>query len=171
MAWTNPRTWVAGEKITAALLNQQLRDNLLALDTAPYSYRYIASDTPIANGAWTDLTNWSLKSEDGVTYSGGLFTVPSTGRYVVAASVSFNTSSTGVRGLRPVIAGTTDQNIIMPGNASFQAVCVLYRELTIAAGQTVKFQVYQNAGAPPAAQVRGDAAGLFSTAVVRRAGN
>lgn len=29
MAWTTPRTWIAGEEVTAALLNAQIRDNLL----------------------------------------------------------------------------------------------------------------------------------------------
>ena len=33
MAWTTPRTWVAGETVTAALLNTHLRDNLNALTT------------------------------------------------------------------------------------------------------------------------------------------
>lgn len=32
MAWTDPRTWVAGEQVTAALLNAQVRDNLDVLD-------------------------------------------------------------------------------------------------------------------------------------------
>lgn len=31
MAWTSPRTWVAGELVTAALLNAHLRDNLNAV--------------------------------------------------------------------------------------------------------------------------------------------
>ncbi len=31
MAWTSPRTWVSGAVVTAAQLNQHLRDNLLAL--------------------------------------------------------------------------------------------------------------------------------------------
>jgi len=31
MAWTTPRTWVAGETVTAALLNQQIRDNEAAI--------------------------------------------------------------------------------------------------------------------------------------------
>lgn len=31
MAWTNPKTWVAGIKLTAAELNAHVRDNLLAL--------------------------------------------------------------------------------------------------------------------------------------------
>lgn len=33
MSWTNPRTWVKGELVTADLLNAHLRDNLLALKT------------------------------------------------------------------------------------------------------------------------------------------
>jgi len=35
MSWTAPRTWVAGEIVTAALLNAQIRDNELALATVP----------------------------------------------------------------------------------------------------------------------------------------
>ena len=31
MAWTNPRTWVAGETVTAAYLNTNVRDNLNSL--------------------------------------------------------------------------------------------------------------------------------------------
>jgi len=31
MAWTAPRTWATGESLTAALLNEQLRDNLLVI--------------------------------------------------------------------------------------------------------------------------------------------
>jgi hypothetical protein len=38
MAWTSPRTWAAGEKITAALLNTHLRDNLLAIGGSWTSY-------------------------------------------------------------------------------------------------------------------------------------
>lgn len=34
MAWTSPRTWIAGEKVTAALMNTHVRDNFAALSTA-----------------------------------------------------------------------------------------------------------------------------------------
>ena len=34
MAWTAPRTWVTGETVTAALMNAQVRDNLLETSTA-----------------------------------------------------------------------------------------------------------------------------------------
>ena len=35
MAWTSPRTWVAGELVTAALMNAHVRDNLIALKDPP----------------------------------------------------------------------------------------------------------------------------------------
>ena len=31
MAWTTPRTWVAGELVTASIMNTHVRDNLTAL--------------------------------------------------------------------------------------------------------------------------------------------
>ena len=34
MAWTAPRTWVTGETVTAALMNAQVRDNLLETSAA-----------------------------------------------------------------------------------------------------------------------------------------
>ena len=35
MGWTTPRTWIAGDRISALLLNEQLRDNLVALKAPP----------------------------------------------------------------------------------------------------------------------------------------
>lgn len=49
MAWTDPRTWVASEYVTATLMNTHLRDNL--------DYLYDAM-----RGAWMDVT-------DTMTYS------------------------------------------------------------------------------------------------------
>ena len=36
MAWTAPRTWVASEVPTAAIMNAHIRDNFLELDPAEY---------------------------------------------------------------------------------------------------------------------------------------
>lgn len=44
MPWTAPRTWTTGELVTAALLNEQLRDNLLAL-TPPAAGTYTGDGT------------------------------------------------------------------------------------------------------------------------------
>ncbi len=37
MAWSTPRTWVAGETPTAAQFNAHVRDNLTALSTHAHS--------------------------------------------------------------------------------------------------------------------------------------
>lgn len=47
MGWTAPRTWVAGEQITAALLNEQIRDNLNAFmgTWTPFTPTWTATTT------------------------------------------------------------------------------------------------------------------------------
>ena len=46
MAWTSPRTWVASEVVTAAIMNTHVRDNLKAIGDAWTSF------TP----TWTGVT-------------------------------------------------------------------------------------------------------------------
>lgn len=57
MAWTTPRTWVAGEVVTAAILNTHIRDNLNAIGAAWTSYTptWVASTTnpTVGNGTLT----------------------------------------------------------------------------------------------------------------------
>jgi hypothetical protein len=59
MAWTSPRTWVAGETVTAALMNTHVRDNMKAQGDAWTAF------TPTFSGAWTlgngTLEGWYMK--------------------------------------------------------------------------------------------------------------
>lgn len=50
MTWTDPRTWVAGEVITAALLNTHVRDNLKAVGDALGSYTPTYTNFALGNG-------------------------------------------------------------------------------------------------------------------------
>lgn len=45
MSWVAPRTWIAGEILTAALMNQELRDNLLAVAPVGSLHYYIRAAT------------------------------------------------------------------------------------------------------------------------------
>jgi hypothetical protein len=54
MAWTAPRTWVAGETVTAAMMNAHLRDNLKAI-TDPWT-----AYTPTLAGTGWALGNGTL---------------------------------------------------------------------------------------------------------------
>ena len=66
MGWTNPRTWVAGEKPSAATLNAHIRDNLNAL-----------------NGFVRKTVDESITSSTAVQNDNELvFTIGATGTYV-----------------------------------------------------------------------------------------
>lgn len=51
MSWTTPRTWVAGETVTAAMLNTHLRDNLNAF--TPLGDPTVATTYPVTLSATT----------------------------------------------------------------------------------------------------------------------
>ena len=53
MAWTSPRTWVAGETLTAALLNQHVRDNQKAIGDAWTAYTPTLGNWTLGNGTWS----------------------------------------------------------------------------------------------------------------------
>ena len=66
MGWTAPRTWVAGETVTAALMNAHVRDNLLALN----GYATKTADESVTSST-------TLQNDDHLSYSIG-----ATGTYI-----------------------------------------------------------------------------------------
>jgi hypothetical protein len=63
MTWTAPRTWAALERLTAALMNTHLRDNLLALSSPPQCQAYKSTDTTITTGS-TSLIAFDAETYD-----------------------------------------------------------------------------------------------------------
>jgi hypothetical protein len=58
MAWTAPRTWVAGEVITAAMLNTHIRDNLTVLADGTWkSYTPTLTNITLGTGG-TAVGSW-----------------------------------------------------------------------------------------------------------------
>lgn len=81
MAWTTPRTWVAGETVTAAIMNTHVRDNLNWLDTriggraATNATQAIAANTiTTANNGGTAAWTASQDSGGFVSATGGTTT-------------------------------------------------------------------------------------------------
>lgn len=170
MAWPTIRTWLAGEEPTAALYNASIRDPLNYLDIAPYSYAQLNADTAAITAAtWVDITTWTVIGSSGITYSAGVFTVPDAGRYAVWNSTSIAVSATaGVRGVRPIVAGVTRRNVNSAANPNQASTAgPFYDEYTMAAGATLKWQVYSQLSLA----VRGDAGGQFSGCGIRRVGS
>jgi hypothetical protein len=169
MAWPTIRTWLAGEEPTAALYNASIRDPLNYLDVTPYSYAQLNANTAaIPATTWTDITTWTVIGSSGITYLAGVFTVPDAGRYAVWASPSIELSATaGVRGVRPVVAGTVRRNVNSAANPNQASSVMFYDEYNMAAGATLKWQVYSQLSL----MVRGDAGGQFSGCGIRRIGS
>lgn len=71
MAWTPPRTWTHAEVVTSAMLNEQLRDNHLALKATRDAYgRFLSlGSATIANLDGSALTGIVIPGQN-ATYSG-----------------------------------------------------------------------------------------------------
>jgi len=80
MAWTTPRTWAVKEKLTAALMNQQVRDNLNYLNS-----KTLARVTQVANAPNQSTTSTSFVD---VTNSSKTFTASVTGRALILVYIN-----------------------------------------------------------------------------------
>jgi hypothetical protein len=72
MAWTTPRTWVAGELVTETVLNTDLRDNLNLLKTSISDAGKLnaLSTTYLADLSGVNLTGVSLLASNNVHTAG-----------------------------------------------------------------------------------------------------
>lgn len=117
MAWTAPRTWVAGETVTAALMNTHVRDNLKAIGDAWTTYvpTWTAATTnpTLGNGTKTGryvqagkLIIFSISITFGSTTTVGSgiysFSLPATAidnKIAVGQGMAFDTSATALTSL------------------------------------------------------------------------
>lgn len=118
MAWTAPRTWVAGELVTATLLNVHLRDNLDALKAPPTLTYEInnPSNYTTTSATFTDVDATNLALAITTTggdvlcvFQGSLAHSTSTDsvRFDIAVDGTRKGSTNGLITLRPANAGTT----------------------------------------------------------------
>lgn len=117
MVWTPPRTWLAGERLTALLQNQQLRDNLKALGDPWTAYTPVLAGTTnpvIGNGsllgAYVQVGKlihyrWSFTSGTTTTYGSG--------PYVISLPVAMNNPTGYPAGILVVQNGSTFYNRIL----------------------------------------------------------
>ena len=110
MGWTNPRTWVAGEKPTAAVMNQHIRDNLLALN----GFAQKTADESVTSST-------TLQDDDHLQY-----TIDATGKYVFELTL-FARSAADAAG---------DLRIDMVGPAGTFTWGAIGLDVTLASGNT-----------------------------------
>jgi hypothetical protein len=90
MAWTNPTAWVAGDPLTAARLNSEIKDNLLALKNPPTAQHVVneaganySANTGATTFADIDATDLALSivttGGDVLVHFHGTIFIPATG--------------------------------------------------------------------------------------------
>lgn len=122
MAWTTPRTWATSEMVTAALLNEQLRDNLVDLDDRFTDYVMVVDKKSSGNnggaftsGAWRTRTLNTILSDansllsldsNQLTLAAGTYQC-----FITAPAVSVNTHQAR-------LYNVTDSSLILTGTNS-----------------------------------------------------
>lgn len=111
MAWTAPRTWIAGELVTASLLNTHLRDNLNALKAPPTTQVAATGTRTTTSGGFVevDATAFNLS----LTTTGGdvLLVLSAAVLSSAAARVNFDVEVDGTRLSDPSTQGAMYLNI------------------------------------------------------------
>lgn len=148
MAWTTPRTWVAGEEVTATLLNTHLRDNLRFMhgSTLPrVRVETAAQETGVTVPTCRSVV-WQRAAYDpvGVWGGGAEVTVPTGGDGVwrVGGAVQMSPSAAYGHSIEVELDGIGGAGTRLSGAAAQSQTwwtehrCVPHVEAAVTAGQT-----------------------------------
>ncbi|WP_412079052.1 hypothetical protein ACLF6K_37545 [Streptomyces xanthophaeus] len=157
-----PRTWVVGEVVTAALMNQEIRDQCSLLLNPPIASLTQSVTQSTTNGGWTTIT---FTNEEIDSYNGHS-TVTNTSRYVcqlagwyrIVGRVAFASNSTGSRGSRILKNGNVvNGSASMAGAGTLGPIAVTSRMVQLAASDYVEVQGGQDSGGSLSTNSSGEA--------------
>lgn len=141
MAYTTPRTWTE-ELVTASLLNEQLRDNMVALKDPPTDAHDIneGADYTTSANTWADIDSTDLSST--ITTTGGDVLLWFVGTVnVTSGRGHFDFTVDGTR------VGGDDGLVRTPGASVVAIVPLIYLVRDLAAGQHTFRVQWKSAGA------------------------
>lgn len=155
MAWTSPRTWLAGEKPSAATMNQHIRDNLQFLYDNGQVVRCMApsGNQGTTSGNQATLNLWVNRPENTdtdsiVTHSSGEFTVVKSGTnlFEIGIILRWTSNSSSYRDIYLYVNGTKKRVFGVPVGGSGSLSMGVRWTLVLTAGDTFNFDVKQAAG-------------------------
>jgi hypothetical protein len=153
MPWTTPRTWSPGELVTADMLNDHLRDNLLYLyDRLSIGARVArTSNQSIPQNSWTALSFATERYDTDNLFSATFptrLTAQTPGKYLITAHIAFAAAQARkevklrVNGGIDIAQHTRQSNgVAQPAHVSLATVYAL------SAGQYVELLAWHEHGA------------------------
>lgn len=147
-----PKTWIAGEIVTAAYLNG-VRDALLFLLARPYvSVRQSVAQS-LASNTWAGITFTTEETDNDGMHSTGSntsrLTAVTPGWYQVSGQVAFAANAAGSRNARLAVNGTAVDatgTTTLPGNGNIGVATIAARAVFLNAGDYVEIQGMQSSG-------------------------
>jgi hypothetical protein len=152
VAWTTPRTWVAGELITAAMMNTHVRDNFVALDSPPAARVYHSSGQVITTSTETALNFDSERFDTDTIHDNATantrLTCRTAGRYMITTSIGWDANATGIRYCLLRLNGTTyiARDVATLGHATVNTTHTLAAPYDLAVNDYVEVAVMQTSG-------------------------
>lgn len=161
MAYVTPKTWVSGDVVQASQLNQDLRDNVEYVKALTDGFNFSSvqltrnAATSINDATLTTIT-WTAEGYDfgGWWSSGSNITTPASaipsgfttiGVLVIARTV-FASNGTGIRRLNILKNGSNFGQVSTSALTGDTTDLACIDVTTVASGDTVSVQVYQNSG-------------------------
>lgn len=153
MAYTTPRTWVAGEVVTAALLNTHLRDDVSFLANPPACRVYSNAAAQVINPSLTPLFNQERYDTDNMHSTAALtsrITFNTSGLYLVGGCVRIQTGGGGARDLGITLNGTTviGYNLVATNATGGPTIITTATAYKFAVADYIELNIVQNAGGP-----------------------
>lgn len=161
MAWSDPATFIAGDILTAAQLNQYVRDNTNYLkgiaDGATWSAVHVtrAAAQSVATATNTEMSfdtealdagGWWTSGTD-ITVPAGAFPsgITSIAVHVIMAA-AFEADATGFRRLRLLVDGGLEEQRTQNAVTGEQTTVVHPTYLVVSAGEVITMEVHQTSG-------------------------
>lgn len=147
------RTWTAGEIVTAAMLNTNVRDAINFLLSKPYVSVYQTAAQSIPTATFTAINFDTEETDNDGMHSTGTnpsrLTAVTPGWYLVSGQVAYAANATGSRNARLGVnlavvpaSGTTT----LPANGNLGVATVATRAVFLNAGDFVQIQGMQSSG-------------------------
>ena len=175
MAWTAPSTWVAGAILTAAQLNQQLRDNTLSGSAAACRVVRTTNLTGYTSGSaitWESVSasgGYQTQSTMWVVGDPTKITVPVAGMYLVTMRAYLTCTATLTAAIAAMAknadpAVTTTALATSAANSTVASFTSFSTVISLAASDYLKFSVVPSGGS--AYVINGAATETFSQSSV-----
>lgn len=144
---SSARTVIVGDQIAAVITKKTLTDIENASGARAYNS---ASVTGIVTSTWTSVP-WDTERYDTDAYHSTVsntsrMTVPTSGIYLFTGSVQWDTNSSGARGLRLLVNGTTQLGAMFFNVGTGNPAMNISEAMQLAASDYVELQVYQTSG-------------------------